>query len=134
MAESGICAISEDGKSVMNSNLYREAMKIAKECGIPVLAHCEDINLVAGGVMNMGDKSRQMGLKGISNAVEDIIAARDILLAKETGATLHLCHCSTAASVRMIKEAKDCRYPEKSARIILRCLPMILRKTTETIK
>ncbi len=107
MAESGICAISEDGKSVMNSNLYREAMKIAKECGIPVLAHCEDINLVAGGVMNMGDKSRQMGLKGISNAVEDIIAARDILLAKETGATLHLCHCSTAASVRMIKEAKE---------------------------
>lgn len=107
MAESGICAISEDGKSVMNSNLYREAMKIAKECGIPVLAHCEDINLVAGGVMNMGDKSRQLGLKGISNAVEDIIAARDILLAKETGAALHLCHCSTEDSVRMIKEAKE---------------------------
>lgn len=107
MAESGICAISEDGKSVMNSNVYREAMKIAKECNIPVMAHCEDINLVAGGVMNMGNKSEQLGLKGISNAVEDIIAARDILLAKETKVTLHLCHCSTEDSVRMIKEAKE---------------------------
>ena len=107
MAASGICAISEDGKSVMDSNLYREAMKIAKECNIPVLAHCEDINLVAGGVMNLGNKAKQLGLKGISNAVEDIIAARDILLAKETGAKLHLCHCSTKESVRMVKEAKE---------------------------
>lgn len=107
MAASGICAISEDGKSVMDSNLYREAMKIAKECNIPVLAHCEDINLVAGGVMNLGNKAKQLGLKGISNAVEDIIAARDILLAKETGAKLHLCHCSTKDSVRMVKEAKE---------------------------
>ena len=55
----------------------------------------------------MGDRSRQMGFRGISNAVEDIIAARDILLAKETGTALHLCHCSTEDSVRMIKEAKE---------------------------
>lgn len=107
MKEKGICAISEDGKSVMNSNVYREAMKLAKECDIPVMAHCEDINLVAGGVMNLDDKAEKLGLKGISNAVEDIIVARDILLAKETGARLHLCHCSTADSVKMIKEAKE---------------------------
>lgn len=107
MKEKGICAISEDGKSVMNSNVYREAMKLAKECDIPVMAHCEDINLVAGGVMNLDNKAEKLGLKGISNAVEDIIVARDILLAKETGARLHLCHCSTADSVKMIKEAKE---------------------------
>lgn len=88
MKESGICAISEDGKSVMNSEVYRQAMRIAAECDIPVMAHCEDINLVAGGVMNADDKAEELGLKGISNAVEDIITARDILLAKETGAVI----------------------------------------------
>ena len=106
MKEAGICAISEDGKSVMNSGIYREAMKEAARLGIPVLAHCEDINLVCGGAMNAGKKAESLGIKGISNAVEDIITARDIMLAKETGATLHLCHCSTEDSVRMIKEAK----------------------------
>lgn len=106
MVREGICGISEDGKSVMNSNVYREAMRIAKRCNIPVMAHCEDINLVNGGVMNMDGKAEQLGLKGISNAVEDIIVSRDILLAKETGVRLHLCHCSTRDSVRMIQEAK----------------------------
>ena len=106
MREAGICAISEDGKSVMNSGLYREAMKIAKELEIPVLAHCEDITMVMGGALNMGAKSESLGIKGISNAVEDVIVARDILLAKETGAKLHLCHCSTVDSERMVREAK----------------------------
>ena len=106
LKEAGICAISEDGKSVMDSGVYREAMKNAKKAELPVLAHCEDINLVQGGVMNLGDKSQELGLKGISNAVEDIIAARDILLAKETGAKLHLCHCSTKYSVDMVRAAK----------------------------
>lgn len=106
MVKEGICAISEDGKSVMNSNIYRKAMYCAKENNIPVMAHCEDINLVNGGVMNLDKKSEELGLKGISNAVEDIIVARDILLAKETGVKLHLCHCSTKDSVEMIKQAK----------------------------
>ena len=103
----GICAISEDGKSVMNSGVYRKAMKNAKKADIPVLAHCEDINLVEGGVINLGDKSKELGVKGISNAVEDVIALRDILLAKETGAKLHLCHCSTKDSVEMVRRAKE---------------------------
>ena len=106
MAAAGAPAISEDGKSVMNSGLYRKAMKIAAQCGIPVLAHCEDINLVEGGVVNADPAMEKLGLKGISNAVEDVITARDIMLAKETGARLHLCHCSTADSVRMVAEAK----------------------------
>lgn len=107
LKEAGICAISEDGKSVMDSSVYRKAMKNAVKAEVPVLAHCEDINLVDGGVINLGDKSEELGVKGISNAVEDIIASRDIMLAKETGAKLHLCHCSTKDSVTMVKLAKE---------------------------
>lgn len=106
MKEAGIYAISEDGKSVMDSGIYRKAMKEAARLNIPVMAHCEDINLVEGGALNAGKKAETMGIKGISNAVEDIIAARDIMLAKETGATLHLCHCSTKDSVEMVRQAK----------------------------
>lgn len=107
MAKAGCHAISEDGKSVMNASLYRKGMKLAKENGIAVFAHCEDINMVEGGVMNADANARRMGLKGISNSVEDVIVARDILLAKETGVRLHLCHCSTADSVKMIQLAKE---------------------------
>lgn len=107
MASLGMKAISEDGKSVMDSSIYRRAMQIAKKAGITVFAHCEDINLVQGGVMNMGDRADELGFKGISNAVEDIIAARDILLAKETGTRLHLCHCSTRDSAYMLRCAKE---------------------------
>ena len=107
LKKAGICAISEDGKSVMNSGVYRKAMKNAAKANVPVLAHCEDINLVEGGVINLGDKSSELGVQGISNAVEDVIAMRDIMLAKETGATLHLCHCSTKDSVEMVKRAKE---------------------------
>ena len=106
MVAAGSPAISEDGKSVMNAQLYREAMKIASQCDIPVLAHCEDINLVDGGCVNDDEVMKKQGLKGISNAVEDVIVARDIILAQETGAHLHLCHCSTKDSVKMIDEAK----------------------------
>ena len=106
MVKAGCPAISEDGKSVMNSQVYRECMKEAARLHIPVLAHCEDINLVHGGVMNADAKAEALGLPGITNAVEDVIVARDILLSKETGARLHLCHCSTEDSVRMVREAK----------------------------
>ena len=106
MVKAGCPAISEDGKSVMNSQVYREGMKEAARLHIPVLAHCEDINLVHGGVMNADAKAEALGLPGITNAVEDVIVARDILLSKETGARLHLCHCSTEDSVRMVREAK----------------------------
>ncbi len=107
MAQAGCHAISEDGKSVMNASLYRKGMKLAKESGISVFAHCEDITMVEGGVMNAGAKAQALGVKGITNSVEDVITARDILLAKETGVRLHLCHCSTKDSVEMIRLAKE---------------------------
>lgn len=111
MAEAGCHGISEDGKSLMNASLYRQAMRIAKESGISVFAHCEDITMVENGVMNAGRKAEELGVKGITNSVEDVIAARDILLAKETGVRLHLCHCSTADSVKMIEAAKKAGLP-----------------------
>lgn len=107
MARAGCHAVSEDGKSVMDASVYRRGMKAAREAGICVFAHCEDITMVEGGVMNADENARRLGLKGITNSVEDVIVARDILLAKETGVKLHLCHCSTADSVRMIRLAKE---------------------------
>ena len=111
MAKAGAMAISEDGKSVMNAALYREAMKKAAENDLVVLAHCEDKNLAGRGCINEGEKAEEFGVPGISNAVEDVIIARDILLAKETGAKLHLCHCSTKDSVAMVKAAKEAGLP-----------------------
>lgn len=106
MAKAGCHAISEDGKSVVDAGLYRQAMKLAKEEGLSVFAHCEEIRLVEDGVMNAGARARELGLRGITNSVEDVIVARDILLAKETGVKLHLCHCSTKDSVAMVEAAK----------------------------
>lgn len=107
LKEAGICAISEDGKSVMDEAVYEKAMIEATKLGVPVLAHCEEINLVQGGVMNKDANAEKLGLKGIANEVEDIIAQRDINLAEKTGATLHLCHCSTKDSVEMLRVAKE---------------------------
>lgn len=107
LKKAGCIAISEDGKSVMNSQVYREAMKAAAAEDVLVMAHCEDKNLVNGGALNEGVASRRYRVNGITNAVEDVIVARDILLSKETGCRLHLCHCSTADSVKLIKAAKD---------------------------
>ena len=107
MIKAGCPAISEDGKSVMNLRLYREAMKIAAKYDIPVLAHCEDINLVDGGVMNADTNAEKLGQRGITNSVEDVIVARDIMLSRDTSAKLHLCHCSTKDSVAMVEKAKE---------------------------
>ncbi len=107
MVKAGIPAVSEDGKSVMDAKLCREGMREAQRLGIPVLAHCEDKTLAGPGVMNADEKAEEFHMPGISNAVEDVIVARDIILARETGVHLHLCHCSTKDSVALVKFAKD---------------------------
>ena len=107
MVEAGVLALSEDGKTVMDTGLYREAMMLAIKYDIPIMAHCEDATLVRGGVMNEDDNAKRLGMPGITNAVEDIIIARDLLLVKETGVRLHLCHCSTKDSVRLVELAKQ---------------------------
>ncbi|MCR5452649.1 MAG: dihydroorotase [Lachnospiraceae bacterium] len=106
MMDGGCIAFSEDGKSVMDSGVLREAMQIAKNHDVLIMSHCEDKNLVWGGVMNAGKKAEELGLPGITNAVENIIVARDLMLAEETGARVHLCHCSTKESVEMLAAAK----------------------------
>lgn len=129
MAKAGIITISEDGKSVMNSQLYREAMEIAARLGLTVLAHCEDINLVNGGVVNADTHTTELGLSGITNSVEDVIVARDIMLSRDTGAKLHLCHCSTKDSVTMVKMAK-----EEGLRVTAEVCPHHFVLTSEDIK
>lgn len=129
MVEAGIPAISEDGKSVMNAQIYREAMTLARKYDIPVLAHCEDINLVHGGVVNADEATAKMHFPGITNSVEDIIIARDIMLAKETGAALHLCHCSTKDSVRMVEVAK-----KEGIRVTAEVCPHHFTLTSDDIK
>ena len=111
MKEAGAVALSEDGKSVMDSLLFRKGMQEAARVGLPMFSHCEDKALVDGGVMNAGAKAEELGLPGITNAVEDVIVARDILISKETGAQLHLCHCSTADSAVLTKMAKEQGLP-----------------------
>lgn len=106
LIEAGAIGISEDGKSVIDTLLYAKAMEQAARLGTLVFAHCEDKSLAAKGVINAGDKAKELGVEGISNAVEDIIVARDIILAKETGARLHLCHCSTKGSAEILDMAK----------------------------
>jgi len=106
MKAKGALAISEDGKSVMNAKVYRDAMKLAAENDVLVMAHCEDKNLVGKGALNAGEVADKLGIQGITNAVEDVIVARDIVLAAETGAKLHLCHCSTYGSVVLLRDAK----------------------------
>lgn len=107
MVKAGIPALSEDGKSVMNSSLCRQAMKIAAKYDVPIFAHCEDIDLRGNGCMNEDENAERLGLPGICNATEDVIAARDILLARENGARLHLCHCSTKGVAEMMEVIRE---------------------------
>lgn len=107
MKEEGIVAISDDGRCVMNSNIMRNAMLYAKNFSLPVISHCEDMNLSEGGQMNHGYISTILGLRGVPPEAETIMVARDILIAKETKAHIHITHVSTRESVEMIKKAKE---------------------------
>ncbi len=107
MKEAGAVAISDDGKSVMDSNIMRLAMEYASGFGIKCLCHCEDINLVDGGVVNEGYNSTLTGFKGSLRAAEDIMIARDICLAESLGVPIHICHVSTYSGVEIIRSAKS---------------------------
>ncbi len=106
MNDAGICALSEDGKSVLSAKKLKDAMIIAKELDIPVFSHCEDMSLVDGGCINEGVASKLLGLKGISDDSESTIVARDIVLAESTDSVLHICHISTEQSIQLVKEAQ----------------------------
>jgi dihydroorotase len=106
MRQAGAVAISDDGRPVMNAQLMRRAMEFARSFKMPVINHCEDLHLSAGGDMHEGAESVRLGLRGIPGASEDVMVARDILLAEVTGARYHVAHISSRHSVEMVAFAK----------------------------
>ena len=107
MVGAGAVAVSDDGKPVVSAQLMRTALEYARTFGIPVADHCEEPTLAHGGAMNEGLVSARLGLKGIPTEAEEIMAIRDILLARRTGGHVHLCHMSTRGSVELIRWGKD---------------------------
>ncbi len=106
MVEAGIIAISDDGRPVMDSNLMRRALEYCSMFNVPISVHEEDLHLAAGGVMNEGPTSLRLGLKGIPNAAEEVMVARDIMLTRLTGGRLHIAHLSTRGAVALVRQAK----------------------------
>ncbi len=103
----GVVAFSDDGRPVMDANLARKAMQASVTLGCPTISHCEDDCLARGGAVQEGDVAEKLGVKGIPSAAEDVMTARDLALAWDTGAHLHLAHVSTGKSIGMIRKAKD---------------------------
>ena len=106
MKEAGAVAISDDGRPVANARIMRLAMEYASDFGLICLSHCEDKDLVDGGVVNEGYNSTLAGLKGIPRAAEEIMLAREIILAETLGKRAHICHVSTKGGVQLLREAK----------------------------
>ncbi len=106
MKAAGAVAISDDGKPVMNARVMRRAMETAASFDLPVIDHCEDLHLSAGGDMHEGRESVRLGLRGIPAASEDVMVARDILLAEITGARYHVAHISSRHSIAMVDFAR----------------------------
>jgi len=107
MIGAGAVALSDDGKPVVSAHMMRTALEYARAFGVPVADHCEEPTLARGGAMNEGRMSMKLGLKGIPSEAEEIMAIRDILLARRTGGHIHLCHMSTRGSVELIRWGKD---------------------------
>ena len=129
MVGAGAVAVSDDGKPVVSAQMMRTALEYARTFGIPVADHCEDPTLAAGGAMNEGFISARLGLKGIPAEAEEIMAIRDILLARLTGGHVHLCHMSTKGSVELIRWGK-----ERGIRVTAEACPHHLSLTEEEVE
>jgi dihydroorotase len=125
----GAVAVSDDGNPVADDNLMQDALAAAKIHNLPVISHCEDLNLVAGGVMNAGNVASDMKLAGISNASESVMVERDIALSELTGAPVHIAHVSTAESVRALREAKS-----RGLRVTAETAPHYFMLTDEAVR
>jgi dihydroorotase len=106
MCEAGIVGISDDGKPVMDAQLFRRALEYARMFDLPVIQHCEDLHLSKGGVMHEGVYSTRLGLKGIPAAAESTMVSRDLILSQMTGGKYHVAHLSTRQAVEMVRQAK----------------------------
>jgi dihydroorotase len=128
MVAAGAVAVSDDGRPVASAQLMRTALEYARTFGIPVADHCEEPTLARGGAMNEGLVSARLGLKGIPSEAEEIMAIRDILLARRTGGHVHLCHMSTMGSVELIRWGK-----ERGIRVTAEVCPHHLALTEEAV-
>ena len=106
LKEAGAIALSDDGRPVVNTRRLLEALEQAPSLGMLITAHCEDLYLASGGLMNEGEVSRKLGVQGIPAAAEDCGTAREIAAAASIGAPIHICHVSTKGSVELIRDAK----------------------------
>jgi dihydroorotase len=129
LAEAGCVGFSDDGRAVMNAELYRRAMEYTLPFGCPVISHAEDTHLSHGACMNEGIVSTELGLQGAPAAAEDTMVARDILLAELTGAHVHIAHLSTAGAVRLVREAKA-----RGVRVTAEATPHHLVLTDEAVR
>jgi dihydroorotase len=129
MVGAGAVAVSDDGKPVASAHLMRTALEYARTFGIPVADHCEEPTLAQGGAMNEGIVSARLGLKGVPNEAEEIMAIRDILLARRTGGHVHLCHMSTRGSVELIRWGK-----ERGVNVTAEACPHHLSLTEESVE
>jgi dihydroorotase len=129
MVGAGAVAVSDDGKPVVSAQLMRTALEYARTFGIPVADHCEEPTLAANGAMNEGIVSARLGLKGIPSEAEEIMAIRDILLARRTGGHIHLCHMSTRGSVELIRWGK-----ERGINVTAEACPHHLSLTEEAVE
>ena len=107
LAEAGVIAFSDDGDPVANSQLMRRALEYSRDLGLPVIDHCEDKTLSDNGIINEGQLSDKLGIKGIPAAAEEVMVTRDLTLANMTKARLHIAHVSTRGSVELIRRAKE---------------------------
>src|SRR5438046_23653 len=128
MISAGAVAVSDDGKPVASADPRRQALEYARTFGVPVADHCEEPTLARGGVMNEGPTSMRLGLKGIPSEAEEIMAIRDMLLARRTGGHIHLCHMSTRGSVELIRWGKN-----KNIRVTAEVCPHHLSLTEESV-
>ncbi|SEH76130.1 dihydroorotase [Ruminococcus flavefaciens] len=103
----GCICISDDGRPVENAEMMRKALELSKENGLLVASHCEDLSIINGGIMNKGETSAKLGVKGMDRASEDYITAREMILASSVDARIHICHVSTEGSAAMIRFAKS---------------------------
>lgn len=108
LRSAGAVAVSDDGRPVANARVMLEGMQRAARLGLPIISHCEDLNLIAGGIIHKGDVSRTLGVPGMDRASEDSITAREICLADSAGAPIHIAHVSTKGAAELIRNAK-CR-------------------------
>src|SRR2546421_3272460 len=107
MKAAGAVAVSDDGRSVPSAGIMRRAMQYARDFDLPLVDHCEDKSLSSGGVMHEGKISLLLGLKGMPALAEEIDVLRDLMLAKETGARLHIAHVSTRGAIEAVRRAKN---------------------------